>query len=93
MREYRLYTLDGAGKIAKAEWLDARSDDEATVLVRARKMPVDCELWDRDRLVANGAGPPGRLILLQPCHREPPLFAVRRTDGDKKGCTLIPAPE
>jgi hypothetical protein len=59
MPDYRLYMLDSAGKVAKAEWLDARSDGEATVLVRARKLPADCELWHRDRLVASFSAHPG----------------------------------
>lgn len=52
MADYRLYCLDGSGRIARAEWLDAKSDDEAIVLVRAMKMPTGCEIWERDRLVA-----------------------------------------
>ena len=50
---YRLYRLDGAGKITSAEWLDSDSDDDA---VRSARDLMDgapsFELWDRERLVA-----------------------------------------
>jgi len=50
---YRLYRLDGAGKITTAEWLEADADEEA--LHRAHAL-VDgapsVELWERGRLIA-----------------------------------------
>ena len=50
---YRLYRLDGAGKIVNAEWLDADADDEA---LRSARAMVDgssgFELWERRRLIA-----------------------------------------
>lgn len=52
MTEYRLYCLDGVGKITHAEWLEAKSDDEAIILARARKLPVRCELWHGNRRIA-----------------------------------------
>jgi hypothetical protein len=52
MADYRLYCLDGAGHIGSGEWIDASSDDEAIALIRAKKLAVRCELWDRNRLVA-----------------------------------------
>lgn len=52
MPDYRLYCLDGTGRIASAEWFDARSDDEAIVLVRAKQLPGRCEIWKGNRLVA-----------------------------------------
>jgi hypothetical protein len=52
MPEYRLYCLDGANKITRAEEINAKSDEDAIMIARSRKMPVKCELWYRDRLVA-----------------------------------------
>ena len=51
MPDYRLYCLDERGKIAKAEWFEAKSDDEAIVMLRVRKLPFDCELWCGDRMI------------------------------------------
>ena len=50
---YRLYRLDGAGKILSAEWVEADSDDLALVEAAkaARGAGVSYELWDRNRLV------------------------------------------
>ena len=52
MRDYRLYCLDGAGKITSAEWIDAASDDEAVGIARSTRKAVPCEVWHRTRLVA-----------------------------------------
>jgi hypothetical protein len=52
MREYRLYCLDGAGKITGAEWIDADCDDEAVRIARDMNKPVACEVWQRTRFVA-----------------------------------------
>ena len=52
MPDYRLYCLDGAGKITRAEVIDAENDDDAVMIARAARKPVHCELWQRDRLVA-----------------------------------------
>jgi hypothetical protein len=49
---YRLYRLDGAGKIVSAEWVEAADDDAAARHARERKLPVTCEMWDRNRFVA-----------------------------------------
>jgi hypothetical protein len=50
---YRLYCFSElTGRVTAAEEIEADSDEEALALVRARKMPVKCELWHRDRLVA-----------------------------------------
>ena len=48
---YRLYRLDGAGKITGAEWIDAPDDEEALVEARARTQTGSFELWERNRLV------------------------------------------
>ena len=50
---YRLYCLDGLGKIALAEALDAPSDEEA--IAQARTLRPDArklEVWQHNRLVA-----------------------------------------
>jgi hypothetical protein len=52
MSKFRLYCLDGANKITRAEEIDAKSDEQAIEIVRSKKLPVKCELWSRDRLVA-----------------------------------------
>jgi hypothetical protein len=52
MTEYRLYCLDGANRITRAEGIRAESDEGAIEAAQAMKLPVKCELWQRDRLVA-----------------------------------------
>jgi HJR/Mrr/RecB family endonuclease len=52
MPEYRVYCLDGANRITRAEQIVATNDDQATEAARALKLPFKCELWHRDRLVA-----------------------------------------
>jgi hypothetical protein len=52
MTEYRLYCLDGAGRITRAEEIEATGDEEAIMIARALKKGVRCELWQRDRRVA-----------------------------------------
>jgi hypothetical protein len=50
---YRLYCFSElTGRVTAAEEIEADSDEEALAQVRSRKMPVKCELWHRDRLVA-----------------------------------------
>ena len=58
MKNYRLYRIDGAGRISAAEWIEAADDrsarEQATSLcVRGGAV----ELWARDRLVARVEGP------------------------------------
>jgi hypothetical protein len=52
MADYRLYCLDGLGKIGSGEWIEAAGDAEAIMIVRAKKLSVRCELWEHNRLVA-----------------------------------------
>jgi hypothetical protein len=53
MSEYRLYCLDGAGKIGFADWIEAADDEEAIAKARVLKENVvKCEVWQRHRLVA-----------------------------------------
>jgi hypothetical protein len=59
MGNYRLYCLDGDGRIGFADWIEAKDDDDA--IVRAREVRPDahrCEIWLKNRLVAklNGEG-------------------------------------
>jgi hypothetical protein len=49
---YRLYRLDGAGKIATGEWIAAAHDEDAIRLARASAGDGKHELWDGRRLVA-----------------------------------------
>jgi hypothetical protein len=48
---YRLYRLDGAGKITNAEWIEAGADDDALAEARHRTAAGSFELWDKSRLV------------------------------------------
>jgi len=61
MSDYRIYCLNGEGHVATADWINAKSDDEAIVLVRRKLGSVPFEIWDRDRLVvkAEPATPDG----------------------------------
>ena len=54
MLSYRLYRLDGAGKIMTAEWIEAENDEDALEKARARCKIGGYELWDRNRLVGQG---------------------------------------
>ena len=51
---YRLYRLDGAGKIVAAGWIEADDDDAALRQAQAetRASGGTYELWERNRLVA-----------------------------------------
>ena len=49
---YRVYCHGGANKVVNAEWVDARSDEEAVAFVEATYPSYDCELWEGRRLVA-----------------------------------------
>jgi hypothetical protein len=48
---YRLYRLDGAGKIANAEWIEASEDDDALREAKTRADSASFELWQQHRLV------------------------------------------
>ena len=58
MPNYRLYRLDGAGKITAAEWLEAADDDSARLDAKQLKGHGSFELWDKDRLVERYRMPP-----------------------------------
>ena len=58
MPAYRLYVLGGAGnKITGAEWIAADTDEQAVAFARTKRISVRCELWDRNRLVAEIPAP------------------------------------
>ncbi len=52
MTGYRLYCLDGANKVASAEWIDADDDDAAIEEAKQKVDGKDCEVWQGKRLVA-----------------------------------------
>ena len=59
MANYRLYRLDGAGKIMNAEWIEAESDEAALSQAQQRADSGCFELWDKNRLVERfRPGPP-----------------------------------
>lgn len=49
---YRLYCLDGVGKVASAEWIEALDDQAATEIANRLRGGRACELWQNSRLVA-----------------------------------------
>jgi hypothetical protein len=52
MPEYRLYCLDGNGSFTTVEKIKAVNDAEAIMRAKRMKKPVNCELWQRSRMVA-----------------------------------------
>jgi len=52
---YRLYRLDGAGRINAAEWVDAADDTEARSKALAQYPAGRFELWQHKRLVDRSA--------------------------------------
>ena len=48
---FRLYRLDGSGKIDSADWIEATAEEAAVVEARARFPRGGFELWHRQRLV------------------------------------------
>jgi len=51
--KYRLYRLDGAGKITTGEWIDAADDEEAMRVAHANGAEGKFELWERNRFVGS----------------------------------------
>ena len=51
MPSYRVYCLDGAGKVWAAEWIDADDDSAAVDAAREFTKAVRCEVWQGPRLV------------------------------------------
>lgn len=52
MADYRVYCLDGVGKVASAEWFEAGDDDGAIEAAKNICAGYQCELWQGKRLVA-----------------------------------------
>lgn len=52
MAGYRLYCLDAAGHIIRAEPLMAATDEEAFHRAREMQFCFTVEVWKRDRLIA-----------------------------------------
>ena len=52
MGTYRLYCLDGVGKVATAEWIEAHDDQTALDMVHELMDGMPAELWAGDRLIA-----------------------------------------
>jgi hypothetical protein len=54
MASYRLYCLDGGGKIGFADWIEAENDQDALAQARALKSGARrCEIWEAGRMVAS----------------------------------------
>lgn len=51
MPVYRVYCLDGAGRVRTGEWIEADSDSAALEAARQFKDAVRCEVWLGERLV------------------------------------------
>ena len=51
MLAYRVYCLDGAGKVWAAEWIEAADDAAALKAARRFDQAVRCEVWHGQRLV------------------------------------------
>ena len=51
MSEYMIYCLDDKGRFTKAHEIEASDDEDALAKARAMKLPMVCELWNRNRLV------------------------------------------
>jgi hypothetical protein len=66
MPTYRVYLLDGAGRIAKGEWFEAADTAEAEALARSRCEggAMMIELWEGGAMISRQycgerpAGPP-----------------------------------
>lgn len=52
MSAYRMYLLDGTGRIERADWLEAEGDEEAIAAIRESAGSRPFELWQKRRLVA-----------------------------------------
>ena len=59
MPAYRVYRLDGMGKVWSAEWISAESDSAALEAAREMSNSVRCEVWQGQRLVGRINGEPG----------------------------------
>ena len=60
MRMYRMFCLDGAGRIERAEEFEAVNDDQAIKTARLMNKSVWFEVWERGRRVAQVEYPESR---------------------------------
>ena len=51
MPAYRVYCLDGAGKVWAAEWIEAEDDSAALDAARTIEQAVHTEVWQGQRLI------------------------------------------
>jgi hypothetical protein len=52
MTEYRLYRVDGAGRILTAPEIILAADDEQAIARVRKLLAMPCEVWQESRLVA-----------------------------------------
>jgi hypothetical protein len=52
-RTYRIYCLDGSGRIARGEWIEANHDEEAKLIALQSAPDAHRELWEGRRLLAS----------------------------------------
>ncbi len=59
MSAYRVYCIDGAGKVWTARWIEAEDDASALAAAQVFDNCVRCEVWQADRFVGRVATNPG----------------------------------
>lgn len=69
MKSYRVYGFDGAGRIIKAELIEASNDAEAVVTARELMDYARVEVWELDRLAGRYERPEAK----RPNVRSPPI--------------------
>ena len=53
MPAYKVYCLDGQGRlVSAAEIIEAQSDAEVVALMRSQKRAVRCDIWEGERFIA-----------------------------------------
>ena len=53
MAEYRLCCVDGEGRVARTELIEAATDNEAIRSALELNRAAQCELWQEERFVAS----------------------------------------
>jgi hypothetical protein len=64
VRKYRIYSLEGGGRITGDREIEAENDDEALFAVLSMQRPLVTEVWSHDRRI-------GRVPAFTPIHDEP----------------------